>query len=197
MIPLLGLSILALAVIFERALYFANLEWGGPRLRDQLSTMLGAGQHSEAIAWLSRLRGPIPNTAIAGLRKWGRGRQAVENAMISQSHREQGQLHRFLAVLETTVTASPLIGLLGTITGMMGVFRAVSLKMSSNPQADTTGILAGIGEALIATAAGILIAVVCLFFHNMYQRFAEQQMDATQDVANLLTELVDEGVSGG
>jgi biopolymer transport protein ExbB/TolQ len=69
--------------------------------------------------------------------------------------------------------------------------------MSNNPQADTTGILAGIGEALIATAAGILIAVVCLFFHNMYQRFAEQQMDATQDVANLLTELVDEGVSGG
>lgn len=192
MLPLLALSVVALAIVFERALYFANLEWGGEGFRRQLAQLIGSGKRDEALAWLSRMRGPVAGTAVAGLSRWSKGRQAVENAMTSQAHREQGALMRFLSVLETTITASPLIGLLGTITGMMGVFRAVSEKMSTNPQADTTGILAGIGEALIATATGILVAVVCLFFHAIFQRLAERQMDATQDVANLVAELMDE-----
>ena len=192
MVPLLLMSVLALSVIIERTLYFAMLEWGGAPLRSKLIQFVSGSQITEAQAWLQRLRGPIPAVALAGLRRWDKGRRALDNALVSEAHREQAQLQRFLPVLETTVTASPLIGLLGTITGMMGVFRAVADKMAKNPQADTSGILAGIGEALIATATGILVAVVCLFFHNLFQRLAEQQLEATQDVANVLVELYDE-----
>jgi biopolymer transport protein ExbB len=192
MIPLLMLSVLAMAVALERALYFASLDWGGEAFRQRLLGLLGEGKLEEAGTWLRGRRGAVAGTALAAVKRWGRSRQSLENAMVAQSHREQGALQRFLVILETTVTASPLIGLLGTITGMMGVFRSVSLKLSESPQADTSGILAGIGEALVATAAGILIAVVCLFVHNFFYRLAERQMDEAQDVANELLDLFDQ-----
>lgn len=184
MFPLLALSVVALGVVLERAIYFASLEWGGSSFRTRLLELVRQNKVQEAQAWLSGLKGAVANTAQAATRRWSRGRQSVEDAMISQSHRDHGPLHRYLMVLETTVTASPLIGLLGTITGMMGVFRAVSEKLAQNPQADTSSILAGIGEALIATATGILIAVVCLFFHNFFTGLAEKQMEEAQAVAN-------------
>ncbi|MBS2036435.1 MotA/TolQ/ExbB proton channel family protein [bacterium] len=192
MVPLVFLSLLSMAVGFERMLYFANLNWGGEAFRARLAGLLREGKEAEAIAWLQGLRGAVSGTALAAVKRWGRGRSSVENAMVAQSHREQASLFRFLVLLETTVTASPLIGLLGTITGMMGVFRAVSAKIAENPQADTSSILAGIGEALVATATGILIAVVSLFIHNFFQRLAERQMDEAQDIANELIDLLDE-----
>lgn len=192
MLPLLGLSVLSMAVAMERALYFASLEWGGESFRQRLLALLSEARLEEAGNWLAGLRGPVANTALVAVKRWGRSRGAIESVMVSQSHKDQGALQRFLVVLETTVTASPLIGLLGTITGMMGVFRAVSVKLSENPQADTSGILAGIGEALVATAAGILIAVVSLFLHNLFNRLAEKQMDECQNVANELLDLHDQ-----
>ncbi|MBN9416885.1 MAG: MotA/TolQ/ExbB proton channel family protein [Candidatus Eremiobacteraeota bacterium] len=192
MVPLILLSLLSMAVGLERTFYFANLHWGGDVFRNRLVGLLREGKEAEAIQWLQGLRGAVAGTALAGARRWSRGRASMESAMVAQSHRDQAALHRFLVVLETTVTASPLIGLLGTITGMMGVFRAVSSKIAENPQADTSSILAGIGEALVATAAGILIAVVSLFIHNLFQRLAERQMDEAQDVANELVDLIDE-----
>lgn len=191
MIPLFGLSILGLAVAIERALFFAGLEWGGENFRDKLRSLLNEGQEQQALQWLAGLRGPLPRLATLAVQRWKQGRSSIESGLLAQAHREQMVLMRFLPILETTVTASPLIGLLGTITGMMGVFRAVSLKIAENPQADTSGILAGIGEALVATATGIFIAVTCLFFHNFFQRLAEQQMDASQDLANQLLDWVD------
>lgn len=192
MVPLVLMSLLSMAVGFERMLYFANLNWGGDAFRTRLLGLLREGKEAEAMAWLQGLRGAVSGTALAAVKRWNRDRSSVENAMVAQSHREQAALFRFLVVLETTVTASPLIGLLGTITGMMGVFRAVSAKIAENPQADTSSILAGIGEALVATATGILIAVVSLFIHNLFQRLAERQMDEAQDIANELIDLLDE-----
>lgn len=192
MVPLLLLSLLATAVAIERSLYFAALEWGGESFRQRLLGLLGEGRLEEAEGWLRPKKGAVATTALAAVKRWGRSRQSLENALVAQSHREQGLLQRFLVLLETTVTASPLIGLLGTITGMMGVFRAVSVKLSQNPQADTSSILAGIGEALVATAAGILIAVVSLLVHNFFQRLAEKQMDEAQDVANVVLDLHDQ-----
>ena len=192
MVPLVFLSLLSMAVGLERLIYFANLNWGGEAFRTRLAGLLREGKEAEAIAWLQGMRGAVAGTALAAVKRWKRGRASVENAMVAQSHRDQAALFRFLVILETTVTASPLIGLLGTITGMMGVFRAVSAKIAENPQADTSSILAGIGEALVATAAGILIAVVSLFIHNFFQRLAERQMDEAQDVANELVDLLDE-----
>ena len=66
---------------------------------------------------------------------------------------------------------------------MMGVFRSVAQKLSSDPHANTTGITAGIGEALIATATGILVAVLALIIHNICQSMAESRMTEAEQTA--------------
>ena len=124
---------------------------------------------------------------LTGVNNWEQGDQLLEDAVAAQSQVEYNELHSQLSLLETIVTASPLVGLLGTITGMMGVFRSVAQKLAESPQADTSGILAGIGEALIATATGILVAVFCLLCHNFFQAMAERQMNSTQRAVNELT----------
>ena len=192
MVPLLLLSILAMTVTLERTLYFASLEWGGGPFGGRLREFLRLGKVPEAILWLTGLNGAIASIAAAGLAQWDRGKEAMESAIVVRAQEENMELHKHLALLETTVTASPLIGLLGTITGMMGVFRAVSAKMAQNPQADTSSILAGIGEALVATASGILLAVVCLFLHNLFQRLAESQMEKSQILSLKLLNIWDE-----
>ena len=106
--------------------------------------------------------------------------------MSAQAKEEEPLLHRFLGLLETIVTAAPLIGLLGTITGMMGVFHSVASKLNSDPHANTTGITAGIGEALIATATGILVAVLALIIHNICQSVAESRMTEAEQTAECI-----------
>ncbi|MBS2040902.1 MotA/TolQ/ExbB proton channel family protein [bacterium] len=192
MLPLLALSVIALAVVLERTLFFASLEWGGRDFRLRLREYVRHNRIPECALWLTGLRGAISGVAQAGLNHWERGPEAMENAMVAQAQVETMALNRYLMMLETTITASPLIGLLGTITGMMGVFRSVSEKISANPQADTSNILAGIGEALVATATGILVAVFCLFLHNLFQRLAERQMEESQVLANQLLSMSEE-----
>ena len=186
MYPLLIASVLALAVSLERLVYFARLEAGGENFVQKLRQFMAAKQIKEAIVWLHGLSGPVPSVVEMGLRNWDQSDKVVEDALAAQSHLEFSDLHSNLGLLETIVTASPLVGLLGTITGMMGVFRAVSEKLAQSPTADTSSILAGIGEALIATATGILVAVFCLLCHNFFQAMAERQMNATQRAVNEL-----------
>jgi biopolymer transport protein ExbB len=186
MVPLLLASVLALALSLERVIYFARLESGGNVFLERMRAIIKDGKLTDGIAWLRGLAGPVPAVIETGLRNWEQPEKILEDSIAAQSHVEVQELHRNLSILETIVTASPLIGLLGTITGMMGVFRAVSEKLAQSPQADTSSILAGIGEALIATATGILVAVFCLLCHNFFQSMAERQMGATQRAVNEL-----------
>lgn len=187
MIPLLLASVIAVAIALERAIYFASIEWGGDAFLAKLLQMQSGGQIEQAQQWTASLKGPVAAHALAALKAWSCGDGLYEGSVSAQSQVEEAELNRGLSVLETITTASPLIGLLGTITGMMGVFRAVSEKLALSPQADTSTILAGIGEALVATATGILVAVFCLVAHNLFQAQAERAMESCQRVVNALS----------
>lgn len=187
MLPLLLGSVIVVAVILERLWYFAQLEWGGDAFTSRLQQLLSQGKRDEALVWLEKLRGPIPAIVAAGLTSWPKGRLAVEASMTAQARRTQPALFRSIPVLETAVTASPLVGLLGTILGMMGIFRVVAEKLAHDAGADTNGITAGIGEALISTASGIFLAVLSLIFNNLFVRLAEVQMERADSIgADLL-----------
>jgi biopolymer transport protein ExbB len=187
MVPLLLASVVAVAISIERAIYFGTIEWGGDGFRAKLRQLIVGGQPEQAQKWAGSLKGPVASHAVAALKSWSYSDPLFEGSVAAQSQVEESELNRNLTVLETITTASPLIGLLGTITGMMGVFRAVSEKLAQSPQADTSTILAGIGEALIATATGILVAVFCLVAHNLFQAQAERAMESCQRVINELS----------
>jgi biopolymer transport protein ExbB len=187
MAPLLIGSIVAFAVILERCFYFVQLEWGGEAFKAKLQGLVRDGKRAQAVEWMGGLKGPIPAVLAAGINQSTNGPAAMEAAMAAQAKRLQPSLFNYISVLETAVTASPLVGLLGTILGMMGVFHVVAERLAHNPNADTNGITAGIGEALISTASGIFLAVLCLLFNNLFVRLAETQIERTESMgADLL-----------
>ena len=109
---------------------------------------------------------------------WVESRAGDESQVIEKA------LSRGLWVLETVVTAAPLLGLLGTIAGMMHSFKVIG----TNGIVDPSGVTGGVAQALIATALGLLIAIVALFAFNFFSRLQAQTLD---EMERLGTRLVD------
>lgn len=180
--PLLFASALALAVGVERAIFFLKTRGFGRTQRKAVESALASGELEKAVT-LAQGPGPSRDCVRAAVENWSQGTEVLDAAMAVQAKEHEPVLNRFLSLLETIVTAAPLIGLLGTITGMMGVFRSVAHKLSTDPHAGTTGITAGIGEALIATATGIMVAVTSLIIHNIFQAQAQARMTEFEQTA--------------
>lgn len=185
MIPLILGSAVAVGIAMERAMMFARFSATGPAFRKELGRLLETGDLPGAKV-LAQGEGPARACALAAIDHWDRKEEVVEAAMSAQAKEYEPLLGKFLGVLETIVTAAPLIGLMGTITGMMGVFRTVAAKLANDPHANTTGITAGIGEALVATATGIFVAVLALFIHNTFQGLAERRMSEAEQTAEAI-----------
>src|SRR5262249_19658421 len=111
---------------------------------------------------------------------WIESREAEEASLIEQS------LGRWLWVLETIVTAAPLLGLLGTITGMIRAFKLFGTEGLGDPG----GVTGGVAEALIATAVGLFIAVVALFAFNYFSNRQARVMDELEQLGTRLVDLL-------
>jgi biopolymer transport protein ExbB len=177
MIPLLGASLISVAVILER-LYF----WRKLRAQEIDSTILplvAEGDLKQALQVASTSQHPVARVLHAGLMSRnvspGTAMQAVAQA-------ELRQLRRHLPVLDTIITLAPLLGLLGTITGMISAFGIVSEAGLAQPNA----ITGGIAEALIATATGLLVAIVTLIPYNYFRARVEEMTDVMEERATRL-----------
>ncbi len=93
-------------------------------------------------------------------------------------------LEKRLEILDTIITAAPLMGLLGTITGMMASFQVLSTAGVNEPNA----ITGGVSEALIATATGLIIALISLVFYNYFNSKVKQTVEEMENLANLFLE---------
>jgi biopolymer transport protein ExbB len=110
-------------------------------------------------------------------------RQAPPAAVMeAAAQTEMGRLRSYLPVLDTIITLSPLLGLLGTVTGMIAAFGILSTSGMNQPNA----ITGGVAEALIATAAGLAIAIATLVPYNYFLSRAEQALDAMERLASRL-----------
>jgi len=108
----------------------------------------------------------------------------TESRAADEAQKIEAALARRLWVLETIVTAAPLLGLMGTIIGMMHSFQLIGGKGLVNP----TGVTGGVAQALIATAIGLLIALIALFGFNYFSRLQAQTLD---EMERLGTRLID------
>ncbi len=165
MYPLLILSIAAVVIIVERLLAFKQLGGTSPGLTNKVLELIRAGQIEDARALADSKPGPVAES-IATI---------LENRMLPEPEMERlveeagqpffQQLERFLPILDTTTTISPLLGLLGTIVGMIGTFNAIAAQQGKG---NSDSVLAGVGEALYATATGLCIAVICFVAYNYF-----------------------------
>ncbi len=189
MYPLLLLSLTAIAVIVERLIAFNQLGHLAPGLPAEVDKLCRQGRYEESLKACEARRGPVAACLAVILRHRAQPTREVERLVEETGQDYFIRLERLLPVLDTTTTISPLLGLLGTIVGMIGAFNAIAMQQNRG-NSDT--VLAGVGEALYATASGILIAVICFMAYNYFSArlrtiTAETEQAATK-LINALTE---------
>jgi biopolymer transport protein ExbB len=187
--PLLVLAIAAIAVSVERTLAIRKAASDNDAFIEELRTRLNAADFEGALQLCDQTPGPVPQLLASGIRTRHLDNASIERAMEELALRQTPLLHKRLGVLDTVITMAPLLGLLGTITGMIQSFNVVSTAGASAP----TAITGGVAEALIATAAGLTIAIMTLPVYNylterVKEIVADMEVRATQ-LLNILASL--------
>lgn len=182
--PLLAFSVTSIALIAERIAFWFRVNQRQPRVvREALSLY----QRDPAAA-LKKLQQnadlPIARIFLAALELDDPTPEEFRLALESEASAEIHTLKRFSVVFETIVSLSPLLGLLGTILGLINSF--ASLKIGDVGGGKTTEVTAGISEALIATASGLVVALVTLMFSNAFRGFYLRQMALIQEYGGQL-----------
>ncbi|GAB4284668.1 MAG: MotA/TolQ/ExbB proton channel family protein [Deferrisomatales bacterium] len=155
MFPILACSVVGLAVFFERAWTLRTARNIPRDLLRRAEDMVRRDQIEEAMALCRRSHTPMGRVVLAALKNAGLGREAVKEAVEEVGRREAAQLERYVGVLGTVANVSPLLGLLGTVSGMIKAFTVISVQGVGNP----ASLAGGISEALITTAAGLTVAI--------------------------------------
>ena len=190
MYPLLFLSLCAIAVIVERIIAFRSLGHVAPGLLKQVIDLSGANKFAQAIKLCDDTPGPLAASLSAILKHRDRPISVAERQVEDVGQEYFIRLERLLPFLDTTTTISPLLGLLGTIVGMIGTFNAIAIQQQNKGNSDA--VLAGVGEALYATATGITIAVVCFVAYNYFAaRLRTVTSETEQGATKLINALVD------
>jgi biopolymer transport protein ExbB len=186
---LLAAAIIALAIILERALTLAKARTNTRRLIGSVITTLRSEGVSEAAQVCERTRGPIAAILHAGLLRADRGPEAVEKAIETSGTIEMAFLERGLVALSSVANVAPLIGFLGTVSGMISAFEAIANADNVNAKL----VASGISEALITTATGLMVAIPASlghsFFLSVIDRFIIEMEETSAELVEELTQI--------
>jgi biopolymer transport protein ExbB len=190
MIPIALASFMMLLIVFERTISLRRRRVV-PRLfvdRFLLQLRENALDRSEALERCEENSSHVARVFAAAVRKWGKSAVEVEQAVIDEGERVANELRRYLRILNGVSTVSPLLGLLGTVWGMISAFNVIA----SSPAMGRAELLAGgISVALITTASGLLVAIPALVFYLFFVgRVDGLIMDIDrygQDLVNLIS----------
>ena len=195
MVPLIACSIMAIAVLIDRYLAFRKHQRIDTRsLRAKVLSLLEKGEIEEAANLCAQTPGPVPAVLLVGMQTIAKHRRhvdrkdalavVVKEAMQDYSLHAMGAVEKRFGVLSTVGNAAPLLGMTGTVTGMINSFAQI---------ADAGGIqiadvAVGISEALITTAAGLIIALVAVIPYNWFTARADE---VNLEIEETTSELVD------
>lgn len=191
---MIGLSVISMAIVLERAWFF----WS---LRDNLVTLardLRAALEDSIEAAIRRVEtSPSAEAAVvlAGLTTAHKGPEAAEEAMAGAAALQRMKLERRLAYLATVGNNAPFIGLFGTVIGVVGAFEALGEAAKQPAVAQAAGgaaqlapqaVMSSIAEALVATAVGLAVAIPAVAFNNIFQRKIKATLANTEALSRIL-----------
>ena len=195
MIPILLCSIISLAIVIEKLFYFSSLKTDTLKFKQRVFEMLKANKITEAINFCDTDSSPVAKILKAGILKFGATRDEIKEAMEDVSLFEIPKLEKRLSALATIAHISPLLGLLGTVTGICGSFYTIQVKSTSLSPVTPGDLAAGIWEALITTVAGLVVAiptfVVYNYFVNRVNTIVLEMERTATELVNLLGHLSD------
>jgi biopolymer transport protein ExbB len=184
MFPLLGLSIYSLAIILERSLFWFKTSQKQNQVIKQLLSLYRDDPDAASKMLQRHLNLPLARIFAVALSLERSTPQKFNLALETAAQAEIPLLKRFNNSLETVIGVAPLLGLLGTVLGL--ITSLSSLKLGDIESSQATGVTAGIGEALISTAAGLVVAIFTLFFASIFRGLYLQQIALIQEVGGQL-----------
>jgi len=158
-------SWIAIAIIIERFWSFHRMNVQRKKLMANIGASLKRKKVIEAISVCDKISRPLSRVVKAGLLRHDRGKAEIKEAMQEAGQEELTNLERYLPILGTLAYVTPLLGFLGTVMGMIRVFMEIQKEVEFATAASLAG---GIWEALISTAAGLVVAIPALIAYNYF-----------------------------
>jgi biopolymer transport protein ExbB len=169
MYPLMLCSIISLAIIIERAWSLRRRNVISSSFVIKVEDLIRKEMISEAISFCKMNQSAISNILMSGINHYGRSRDVVKEVIEDAGKKEVGGLQQYLNLLGGAAAIAPLLGLLGTVTGMIRTFNVINLQGVGDPQS----MAGGISEALITTATGLVIGIPALAMFKYFQGKAD------------------------
>lgn len=182
---LLAFSIVSIAIMIERWWVLQSAKINVNEFLAKLRKALIVNKSlRDAIKICEQYRGPLASIMKAGLLKYGQPKEDIEKTIETAALHEMARLERRLVVLASVANVSPLLGFFGTVSGMIKSFDALAEQGLSNPGA----VAAGISEALITTAAGLLVAIPTQLAYNYFTNRINGSVRDIETSTNMLLE---------
>lgn len=179
MFPLLGFSILAVALILERLAFWSRVAQRQDRVVREVLSLYKRSPRAALLKLEQHTDLPIARIFLAALELDRPSPEDFRLALETAAQAEIPLLKRFNTVFETIISLSPLLGLLGTVLGLIQSF--ASLNIGDVGSSKTVGVSAGISEALVSTASGLVVAIVTLLFANTFRGLYLRQIALIQE----------------
>lgn len=162
-IPIMVCSVLGLAIFLERTVRFAVLRRRGRHVADRVSALVREGKMKEAMEAALKSRSPMGRVLAQGLEVVEADRETLETVLVHGVEEEVRELSRYLQALATIGNIAPLLGLLGTVMGMIKAFMAIQ---ELGGKVDASILAGGIWEAMLTTALGLCVALPVMVAHS-------------------------------
>lgn len=179
---LLALSVVSIGVMLERAIFYQRHAIDIDSLRTQFDELLCQGEFEGAAALLQKHDSLETNAVLFGLRDYAKGPEAVEDLLSGATQKERQRYDKRLSFLATIASNAPFIGLFGTVLGIIRAFNDLSANMAEASGA----VMAGIAEALIATAVGLLVAIPAVVAFNFFKARVKHAVTNTHFLSKIL-----------
>jgi len=187
-------SIVALAVVIERLYHLHRARINIDKFMESICSALKSNRIKEAVDLCQKTPGPVAHIVKAGILKHDGSRQEIKEAIEDAGIYEVPRLEKNLGALATIAHISPLLGLLGTVTGMVRAFQIIQEKATAMHSVSPANLAGGIWEALITTAAGLMVAIPTFVAYNyLVSRVKNFIVEMDRSAAELINVLSQRG----
>jgi len=164
--PILLIGLVALGLSVERFIFLSRVKSNTDRVMGRIIERVAGGDFSGSLALLENRNGPVFRVLRAGLKARHEAREVLENVLEEAILKELPRLEKFLPTLQVLAAIAPLLGLLGTVTGMINTFQVITVYGAGDPRM----MSGGISEALVTTMLGLSVAIPIILLHTWFAR---------------------------
>ncbi len=186
MIILILMSVLTVAIVIERLVFFAQQHGDSKGLLKALGAKIAADDMAGALKVTSGEKGMLPRILAFGLQRGTKNRADITDALSIALMENLNTLERNLGIIGTIAVIAPFVGLTGTVSGIIHAFSDIAVKGNASPSV----VAAGVGEALVTTLAGLVVAVISVVFFNYFKTRIKAYNQEMIVAANQLAEML-------